>query len=212
MLTKVNKCTTNTGKFSSFWVGTIVSPRKTFKQILQEESVWFGFVSFLLYGLLYAITEIFLVINHLRPTMPPFLPISEESYYFWQLLFGIPVGLLGWVILGWVAYFMTTKLFKANGSLRNYLNVLGFSFSVPCIITMWIPETIIAVFCPEWWGNPPAGTMLWADIYIWLGLGWTFALSVLAIKQASSTSWFKSALTASISIIVMMTFIIIFIR
>jgi len=28
---------------------------------------------------------------------------------------------------------MPSKLFKANGSLRNYLNVLGFSFYVPLV-------------------------------------------------------------------------------
>lgn len=212
MLTKMNKCTTNTRKFFSFWVGTIVSPRKAFKRISQEESIWLGFASFLLYGLLYVITEVFLVINNLRPTMPPFFPISEESYYFWQLFFGIPVGLLAWVILGWVAYSMTTKLFKASGSLRNYLNVLGFSFSVPCIITMWIPETIIAVFRPESWNNPSGITYWDSGIYLWVGFVWAFTLSMLATKQVSNASCSKSALTAVISIAATMSFIIIFIR
>lgn len=99
----MSKGTANSGKFFSFWAGTIVSPRKTFEQ-LQEESVWFGLSFVLLYGLLYVITGIFLIINHLRPVMSPFLLINNESYYFCQELFVLPVCLFGWLILGGVVY------------------------------------------------------------------------------------------------------------
>jgi len=112
----MSKITANTGKFISFWVGTIISPRKTFEQ-LQEKSVWFGFSSALLYGFMYEITAVSLVIYHSKPMIPPILPISEESYYSWQLFFTIPVCLFGWVILGGVACLLTANLLKARGSL-----------------------------------------------------------------------------------------------
>jgi hypothetical protein len=214
MLIEMSKGTANTGKFFSFWVGTIISPRKTFKQ-LQEESIWFGFSSVLLYSLLYVITGIFLVINHLRPTMAPFLPISEESYYFWQLFFTIPVCLFGWVILGGIAYLLVAKLLKVSGSLRNYLNTLGFSFYIPCIITMWLPETLAAIIRPDAWGNPSVFGPFWSwfsQVYLWVGFAWAFALSVLAVKQVGKVSWPKSALATLISIAVAMGFYITFIR
>jgi len=211
---KVSECTANIGKFSSFWLGTVVSPRRTLKQILQE-NIWFGIGSVLLYDLLYVITAIFLVINHLRPVMSPFLLINEESYYFWQLFFTVPVCLFGWVILGGVAYLLATKLLKANSLFWNYLNVLGFSFYIPCIITIWLPETLVASIYPNAWGTPSLVSPFldWVgQIYLWAGFGWAFALSVLAIKQVSGTSWLKSAFIALISIAVTMGFYIIFIR
>ena len=201
--------------FFSFWGSTIVSPQRTFREILRQDSVCFGFGSLLLYSFLYVITGLFLVINHLQPTVPPLLPINEESYYFWQLFFTFPVSLLGWLVLGCIAYLLTTKLLKANGSLKDYLKVLGFSFYIPCIITMWLPETLTAIFHPEWWGEPSAGGTLVrvvSQIYLYVGFIWAFALSMLAIKETSSASWFKSALIALLSIAVTMGFYLIFIR
>ena len=214
MPTKVNECAAHAGEFFSFWVGTIISPRKIFEQ-LQKESAWFGFSSVLLYGLLYVITEIFLVINHLWPTMAPFLPISEESYYFWQLFFTIPVCLFGWLILGGIAYLLVAKLLKASGSLRNYLNILGFSFYVPCIITMWLPETLVVMIRPDVWGNPSVLGPFWdwfSQVYLWVGFAWAFVLSVLAVKQVGKISSPRSVLATFISIAAAMGFYITFIR
>jgi len=88
------------GDYLRLCLGTIVSPRKTFGQILSLQSLKYSWGTVLLYCLLYYITIIFLITNNLRPTMLPLLPISEESYYLWQLFFGLPVGLLGWLVMG----------------------------------------------------------------------------------------------------------------
>lgn len=215
MLSKRRKFYGSPTKFLSFWRGTVISPQKTFKQLSQESTIWYGFTSFLLYSVLYEITSLFLIINHLEPTIPPVLPIDKQDYYFWQFFFGLIIGPLGWLILGGGAYLFGAKFLKTDGSLRNFLNSLSFSLFVPLIWIIWLPETIIAISFPYAWQDTAELGVLWElfmQIYIPSGIAWAYVLSAMAVKEVTCESWSKSALIALFSFITTIGFYMIFIR
>jgi len=202
-------------KFFSFWKGTVTKPGKTFELIKKEHSVWFGFSSVFFYGILYVITAVYMYVNSLRPVMAPFLSISAEIYYYWQMFFTLPVCLCGWILLGGTAYLFGSELFRGQGRLKDYLNLLGFSFYVPSIIVIWLTEMIVALARPGITGSPAESGYFWSwfgNIYFWIGLAWALILSIKAVKTIGNISWLKSAVSAVISLAVAMGFYMIFIR
>ncbi|MFP8957552.1 YIP1 family protein [Natrialbaceae archaeon A-CW3] len=203
-------------RFVEFWIGTIISPTATFST-LQSESLWYGFGSVVAYATLYLVATVFLVRNRLQPAFPPYLPIAEEVYYKWQLLFTLPVALLGWLILGGTAYLLAVWVFGASGTLGTYLLLLGFAFYIPQAVIVWPPEMVIASLYPELWGadvNIPLllDEVLLFPVYIWVGLLWSLSLTVVAVRVAGGTSWPSSTLVALLAISATMAFYVFFIR
>jgi len=211
------KETKNSGfkRFFGYWGETVASPARTFDRLIKEESIWFGFSSVLVYSILYVITAVFMYLNRLRPVMSPFLSMSEELYYSWQMFFAIPVCLAGWILLGGIAYLFAGELFKGEGRLKDYLNVLGFSFYVPSIIVIWLIETIVAIFRPNAWGAPQSLGTFWGflgSIYLYVGIAWILVLSIVAVKKTGNLCLSKSVITGVIAVVVTVTFHMIFIR
>jgi hypothetical protein len=201
-------------KFLSYLIGTIWSPRRTFTLISEENSIFFGLGALLLYSGLYIVTELIMISNNLQPAVPPYLPIPVESYYFWQVFFTIPVVVLSWLILGISMYLLVVKVFKGQGSLKQYLNILSFSFSMPSIITMWTMETYVAAFHPEWWGHPEAaGIPYWiTQTYLWVGSIWSIILGVICVMLIGKLSWSKSTFVSLIALALAIGTLMIFIR
>lgn len=199
-----------------YWLGTIMTPGKSFTQLAQENSIWPGLFAALLYALLYLLTELVLIVRALPLSAPATLPIPAQVYYRWQFFFTVPVVLVAWLLLSELVYALATYLFGGRGERRHYRNLVSFAFHVPFTLTLWVAETGTALFWPQLWGNSTApgaavGYLIWQTL-LWIGVIWSALLSAQAIKSVSGLTWPKSLLTASVAIAATIGFYMIFIR
>ena len=117
---------TEARRFSSYCWGTLISPAKTFAQLLGDSrKLRFGFLVCLMLGILYSILVLVAYINEVLPVVEPILPIPLESYYLWQALFTIPVSLITFVVFAGLGQ-LIAKPFAGEDSFRDNFAVLSF--------------------------------------------------------------------------------------
>jgi len=58
--------------------------------------------------------------------MPAFLKIPDEQYYFYQLIFLIPMFLITWLLAGGIAY-VISKALGGNGSYNTIVGGFGIA-------------------------------------------------------------------------------------
>jgi hypothetical protein len=86
--------------FWSYLSGTVVAPRETFGALLEDPKPH-SHVMRLLVLLLgpWAIAVGIWVYLEAIPWVPTFIKIPDESYYFWEFLFGLPLFLLPMIMV-----------------------------------------------------------------------------------------------------------------
>jgi hypothetical protein len=102
----------------------------------------------------------------------------------------------------------------ANG-FKDLLNVLGFSFYVPCLLAKWIPETAVAYFYPDAWAVGAQLSPFWEwfrGAYLWAVLSWALVLNTLAVRKALNASWLRSGSAALLGAFVTICFYRAFLR
>ncbi len=93
---------------------SIYSPLKTFQNLsYSDHSVLYGWITTLGFAILYTLTAIILAARSFLPLTPPSLPIPAEQYYFYQVFFTIPVGVVG-VGLSYLVAIAGLNLFSIN--------------------------------------------------------------------------------------------------
>jgi len=186
-------------KFLSYCWGTIARPDSTFRGVKEERNkVAYGFAAVMLLSILYSVT---VLIGYVRGMSPlgyePFLKIPAESYYLWQTIFTIPVGLIGWILFAGSAQLLSKSL-GGRGTFEDNLAVLGLPF-ILMLPFSWLPETMVAIFVPAWSGMP-----VWNTIdFILIGIStlWFLIVSVIALKQAQNLSPGRAFFATLISLV-----------
>jgi len=89
-------------KFARYIWGTLAHPAATFRYLSQEENVRQGWGAVLLLGVLYSVVCAIAAANGIEPVAEPFLPISKESYYFWEIFFAPPVMIGAWYLFSYL--------------------------------------------------------------------------------------------------------------
>lgn len=188
-------------KFLMLCGGVILFPRNTYNKILREKSFNYGFASVLLYWFIFIIIVIFVFIRYLEPFLVSnrYLFSLEEHLLFieilaWYLISSLFAWLFGWILFGWFSYLISIKLFKGNGSLEDYINILGFSYSFLIIIFL-VPISFLLEIVTNW--N--------LGLFRIVGLVWVFIINMVAIKEVSRVSWPKVTFIALISIVIILT-------
>ena len=94
-------------QFANYAWGTLVHPGETFEKLLAEpKPIAYGGFSVLLVGALYTLTTGIGHRNGFGAYTVPFLPISPEDYYFYQMFFPVIVfGLCAMVFAAVVQFF-----------------------------------------------------------------------------------------------------------
>ncbi len=108
-----------------------------------------------------------------------------------------------WLSFSAAAHAAATAL-GGRGNRRSARALCGVALSLPVFVTMWVPETIMALLLVSgrlsWdrmraWGERGAGLRFHFIRQI-VGVFWTLALTTLALKEDYSLPWPKATLAA----------------
>lgn len=92
-------------------------------------------------GLLYIITSAVLAVAGAVPTAPVFFGLDVGNYYFWQMVFVLPLFLAVWLIASGLLRLAGKKEAAGNVTLAEAAWAWGWP-----LIVAWIPSAVEAVF------------------------------------------------------------------
>ncbi len=128
-----------------YFFGTIFVPGRAFRRLMDDARPFGrGFRAVVLTGTLCSLTAAALAVAGAVPMAPIFLPLRTENYYFWQMLFTLPLLLTVWIATSMAVHILGGGR-KRGRPLKKTLALFGFAQSAP-ILLVWIVQTVIAVF------------------------------------------------------------------
>ncbi|MBD3284939.1 hypothetical protein GF359_01075 [candidate division WOR-3 bacterium] len=127
------------------------------------------------------------------PFSPPWLPIPEETYYFWQLVFILPYGVLITFLLTGLTLLICKGGGRPSTRFRAALAVVSYSLFLPWVACLvW---DIFLILSGNWslaWAAPFHSAAVIAE-----GL-----LYAYGVRKVFSASWTRAVLIAVINSIV----------
>ena len=183
-------------KFLKYTFGTLISPRKTFNELLQDPDRFnHGTAVTIFVGILYTITVISGYLNGFGAIVKPWIPLSPKDYYYYEIFFCLPLFILLTLVCAAVIQFLSIFL-KGNGTFEDCIALCGFSLWIPILPLMWFPETINMIFFPDLRTQALGGIFGipgWLDAArIYIDVLWMLILTIIAIKLIQRISWPKA--------------------
>lgn len=141
-------------------------------------------------------------------TLPAFLKLPEDRYYFYELVFLIPVFLVTWLLASSTAYLLS-RLLGATGSFDSILGGFGLTMAVSAYFTL-IPDYVQGTL----WTT---GVVPFAEYQaatgkgVMLGIVWAYMLAyvlahflfyTLTVRETQRLGTGKSILVAVVSFVV----------
>ena len=129
-----------------------------------------GAVSFL-----YIVTSAVLAVAGAAPTAPVFFGMDVGNYYFWQMIFVLPLILTAWLLSSGVLFLPGKR--KSCGPGFGGTAALGAVTLSALLVVVWVPTAVYAVFMA-------------------LGMGqeeWVTILSVRGPWQTAFLFWYAGA-------------------
>jgi hypothetical protein len=128
----------------------IRSPR-TAIAILENDprAAFVGFRHVLILAVLWELALILWALGGATPTIPAFLKIPVEKYYFYQLIYYIPMFFVAWLLASGIAYVLS-KAFGANGSYDTILGGFGMTALISGYFAL-IPDFIQGILWTTGW-------------------------------------------------------------
>lgn len=118
--------------FWHYFGGTIVHPRSTFEQLINDpRHLALGLTAILVIGLLYTMTVAGLATVDAKISTPAWVAIPEERYYFLEIFFALPATALVWILAAGFAH-LISKPFGGQGTFEQTLAVLGLRSPCQC--------------------------------------------------------------------------------
>jgi len=205
--------------FFYYLFGTIILPKRAFQRMAGDQRQLFrGFRTVLVFGVFSAATAAGLALAGAVPIVPVFIPIPVENYYFWQMIFTLPLLVLAWVITALVVHLLGWGE-ETGGGFKRTLGITGLALTVP-ILLVWIPETAAAVLlligmtqeelveilsAPGFWP-------VFLAVYPPAAVFWTFILLALAAAVSRRIHWIRAGFVALIALPVFWGILIVFLR
>jgi hypothetical protein len=186
--------------------GTILLPARAFRRLMADPHPFRrGLQAVFVTGFLHALTAAGLGAMGAVPMAPVFLPFVPENYYFWQMIFALPLLLAVWLFLSTFVQAMGRSR-KRGGSLQKTSAALAFAFSGPLLLA-WIPQTAIAVFYALGMGQHEMVDILTAPgtvQTVFLGIFaaavcWSYVLVVIAVSVSQRVRWWKGLILGTLT-------------
>jgi hypothetical protein len=198
--------------------GTIIHPGRTFKAVsVGPRPLSTGLKAVPAAGALYALTAGGLAVSGALVTAPAVLSLAPENYYFWEMIFALPVFVLAWLAAGFAGGLAGRG--RASGSFKGYLSSLGLALAVPTLLA-WIPQGVLAVLLllgrkqeevMEWTAHP--GIIQTAGLACQLlAAVWMFGLAAAAARSARGLGPARAAAVGLMTTAVFLAAMLVFIR
>ena len=184
----------------------IRSPKTAIASLANDPRAAFvGFKHIFLYAVLYEFVTVLWAFGDARPTMPAFLKIPDDQYYYYQLIFEIPMILIAWLLAGSIAYVLS-KALGGNGSYDTILGGFGIAALVSAYFVL-IPDFIQGVLWSTGWipfseyqettSRGPLVVLIWGYIVAY-NVSY-LVLYTTTIRYSQNLGKFNSAFVATIS-------------
>lgn len=184
----------------------IRSPKDAIARLASDpRGALIGFRHVFLLAVLYELAIALWALGDAIPTIPAFLKIPDEQYYYYELIFMIPMILIIWLLAGAIAYVLS-KALGGNGSFDTILGGFGIATLISTYFTL-VPDFIQGVLWTT--GLVPFAEYQEATSQGYLLiLVWSYLLAynlshlilyAVTIHYSQNLSKLKSALVAAIS-------------
>ena len=187
--------------FFRYLLGTVFLPGRAFSRLSTDpRRARRGVQAVLFTAGLYTVVAAALAVAGAVPMAPIFLPLRPENYYFWEMLFALPVVGSVWLAGSALIHFPGRR---RESSLRTTLAVFGFAMAGPFILA-WLPLASAAVFYGLGMGQaemveilsiPSIPQTLFLGIY-GLAAAWSLALVIRAAAVSRKTGPARALLLA----------------
>jgi hypothetical protein len=128
----------------------IKSPGAFTKRLATNPRAMFlGLRNVLAMAVLYEIAILLWALGSDGVTLPAFLRIPEENYYFYELGFLIPMFIVTWLLASGIAYVLS-RVLNGNGSFDAILGGFGVSMAISFYFSL-IPDIIQGVLWTTGW-------------------------------------------------------------
>ena len=126
------------------------SPSAFVKRLLTDpRAAQIGFRNVLAIAILYEGAILLWALGADSVTLPAFLKIPEQQYYFYELVFLIPLFIFTWLLASSIAYIMS-KAFGGSGPYDAILGGFGMTMAVSAYFTL-IPDYIQGILWTTGW-------------------------------------------------------------
>jgi len=197
----------------------VFSPRTAITELASNpRAVFVGFKHILILAVLYELAFVLWALGDATVTMPAFLKIPEDRYYFYELIFAIPVFFIVWIVASGTAYLLS-KAIGGNGSYDTMLGGFGIAALVSAYFTL-IPDFIQGVLWTTGWvpfaeyqeatSRGPLLVLVWGYIVAYNVSH--LVLYTVTIRYSQNLGILKSAIVAIISYFASIGIFITFIR
>jgi len=184
----------------------IRSPKTTITKLASDPRAAFvGLKHILLYAVLYEIVIVLWAFGDATPTMPAFLKIPEDQYYYYQLTFQIPMIVIAWLLAAGIAYVLS-KVLGGNGSYDTILAGFGIAALVSAYFVLipdfiqgllWSTGLVSFAEYQEATSRGPLFVLVWG--YITAYEVCYLVLYTVTIRYSQNLGTLKSAIVATIS-------------
>ena len=182
------------------------SPRIAIAELASNPRAAFvGFKHIFMLAVLYELAFVLWAFGDATVTMPAFLKIPEDRYYFYELIFAIPVFIVVWIVAGGTAYLLS-KAIGGNGSYDTMLGGFGIAALISAYFAL-IPDFIQGVLWSTGWvsfAEYQEATSRGLPLVLVWGYIAAYEVSYLAlytvtIRYSQNLGLLKAALVATIS-------------
>ncbi|MDH3612411.1 MAG: hypothetical protein OEU90_13200 [Gammaproteobacteria bacterium] len=197
----------------------VFSPRTAITELASNaRGAFVGFKHIFILAVLYELAFVLWALGDATVTMPAFLKIPEDRYYFYELIFAIPVFFIVWFVASGTAYLLS-KAIGGNGSYDTMLGGFGIAALISAYFTL-IPDFIQGVLWTTGWvpfaeyqeatSRGPLLVLVW--VYIVAYNVSHLVLYTVTIRYSQNLGILKSAIVAIISYFTSIGIFITFIR
>jgi hypothetical protein len=196
---------------TSFWsylFGTIAKPQETFTALL-EDPKRHSHVLWLLVLLLgpWAIAVATWVYLKAVPWVPTFVKVPDESYYFWELILGLPLFLLPMIMVAGTIHLLS-RIYTQERTFEDLLPPFLFALNVPfflfcihdlayallCLAGVWTPEQFRSLITQP-------GIMMYINVIVGVGaFVWTIPLMAMVVRACYALSSGRSLFVSILSV------------
>lgn len=179
--------------------GAIARPGRTFSALASDPKRFRkGFRMMLIVGFLFAAAAALLGAGGALLTAPAIIPLPPHNYYFFQMIFALPLLATLWLLSSTLGHVLA-RILGGRGSWKTAVAGSAFAFAIPSLM-IWIPQTVFGVLLHS--GMPQAEFMDlfakpgWLQTAGWayhgLALAWMVRLSAAALRAGRELSGFKA--------------------
>lgn len=131
-------------RFLRILVRIVLDNRKAVAEIVELETLRFAFAAILIrWGFTWVTTVIAYLMGR-EPFVEPYVRISAESYYFYEMFFLVPYGVALWIFVAGVAQILMIVL-KGRGTFKDTLTYYAFT-ACALLPVFWIADLLAIVF------------------------------------------------------------------